>query len=93
MSTMSWYCDYITSVKGVQGGERILKGTRTPVRSVAVLYHFTYNGDLAKVQAALPHLSTDQIRAALAYYADHKAEIDADLRRHEEALETLQLGP
>ena len=55
MSTMSWYCDYITSVKGVQGGERILKGTRTPVRSVAVLYHFTYNGDLAKVQAALPH--------------------------------------
>ena len=87
---MASYNEYITRVKGVQGGEPILKGTRTPVRSVAVLYHFTYLGDLAKVQAALPHLEPDQIEAALAYYEDHQEEIHADLRRHEKALEALQ---
>ena len=38
------------------------------------------------VQVAAPHLTPYQIKAALGYYEDHQEEIDADLRRHEEAL-------
>lgn len=80
------YRDFITTVPGVQGGEPILRGTRTPVRSVAILYYETYPGDLSEVQRALPHLETIQIEAALAYYANHRSEIDASIREHEQAL-------
>ena len=68
------YLTYITRVEGVQGGEPVLQGARTPVSSIAVLYHLTYPGDLRAVQAALPHLTTDQIHAALLYYKNHKQE-------------------
>lgn len=38
------------------------------------------------LSAGLPHLSPAQIHSALAYYWDHKGELDADIaRRHAEA--------
>lgn len=37
-----------------------------------------------------PHLSLAQIYSALAYYWDHRSEIDADLQRREALAETLR---
>lgn len=36
-----------------------------------------------------PHLSLGQIHSALAYYWDHRAEVDADLARREELIERI----
>jgi uncharacterized protein (DUF433 family) len=83
----AWYQPYIEKVAGVQGGAPVLKGTRTPVRSVVVLCLHTYPNDVDEVRRALPHLSPTQIEAALAYYQDHASEIDADIERHRKALE------
>jgi hypothetical protein len=37
-----------------------------------------------------PHLTMSQIHSALAYYWDHKKEIDADMERREQYAERLQ---
>jgi uncharacterized protein (DUF433 family) len=70
----------------IQGGAPVVRGTRTPVRSIATLFFKTYPNDLAAVLAALPHLTVEQIQIAIQYYEAHRADIDADLERHREAL-------
>ena len=83
---------YIARIADVQGGEPVLCGTRTPVRTVAVLYHCAYAHDLDEVQRALPHLTAAQIHAALAFYAQHRDEIDRHIERHEHALRGAMLA-
>lgn len=85
---MAWYEDLVTHTPGVQGGAPVLKGTRTPVGSV-ISYLRTYDWDRQEVRAALPHLTAQQIEAAIAYYEHHQAEADADLQRHIDARERL----
>ena len=83
---MAWYDRYIEKVAGVQGGEPVVAGTRTPVRTIAELYNRVYPNDLGEVHRALSHLDPEQIEAALAYYRDHRAEIDAHTERHRAAM-------
>jgi uncharacterized protein (DUF433 family) len=68
------------------GGDPILAGTRTAVHDV-VSYSHLYGGDLARVHETLPHLSLDQIHAALAWYSEHQQEIDNILTRRREDYE------
>jgi uncharacterized protein (DUF433 family) len=68
---------YIESVSGVQGGRPIIKGTRTPVRSI-VVYH-RMGSTPEEIQIKLPHLNLAQIYDALSYYYDYKDEIDQDI--------------
>ena len=84
-----WYDEYIERTEGIQGGEPVLWGTRTPVRTVAILFHVTYPGDINEVREALPHLTPVQIDAALAYYDDHRTEIDGYIAEHERVLNEL----
>jgi len=37
-----------------------------------------------------PHLSLAQVHSALAYYWDHREEVDADLKRRQELVERIQ---
>jgi uncharacterized protein (DUF433 family) len=87
-----WYKPYIARTPGVQGGAPVLKGTRTPVRSVVSLFFRTSPDNLSEVQVALPHLSRTQIEAALAFYRAHQAEVDADLERQQRALAAFIAG-
>ena len=82
----------ITRDQDIQGGEPIVAGTRTPVRTVAVLFHITYPNDRARVLQALPHLSAAQIDAALRYYNEHRDEIDALIASQDLALQELALS-
>jgi uncharacterized protein (DUF433 family) len=68
------------------GGDPILAGTRTAVH-VVVSYTHLYGGNLSQVHETLPHLSLDQIHAALAWYDEHQQEIDAILKRRREDYE------
>jgi len=73
---------YVTEVEGVAGGKPVIKGTRTPVRSL-VAYHQMGNTP-EEIQAKLPYLSLAQIHDALSFYYDHQSEIDADIEANKE---------
>jgi uncharacterized protein (DUF433 family) len=68
----------------------VISGTRTPVRTIVQMFTTAYAGNLFEIARALPHLTDEQINAALDYYRDHSAEIDAHIERHAEALKKLQ---
>jgi uncharacterized protein (DUF433 family) len=46
-----------------------------------------------QVAEALPHLSLEQIRGALDYYAAHPARVDEDITRNARTLAELQGRP
>ncbi|MBI4653569.1 MAG: DUF433 domain-containing protein [Nitrospirae bacterium] len=68
---------YIETVQGVQGGRPVIKGTRTPVKSIAI-YH-KMGATPEEIQIKLPHLNLSQIYDALSYYYDCRDEIDHDI--------------
>ncbi len=82
----AWYDRYITMESGVQGGAPIIRGTRTPVRSVVELLRI-HDNNIGEVRRALSYLDPVEIDAAVAYYNDNPTLVDADIRRHQKALE------
>lgn len=87
-----WFDTYITKITGIQGGQPVIVGTRTPVQTVAVLFHITYPGDRDEVARALEHLHPEQIDAALAYYDHHRDEIDAYISENRNAFDALHIA-
>jgi prevent-host-death family protein len=64
----------IERVPGVQGGRPVVRGTRIPVQGV-VLY-MEVGLSVEGILEAYPTLTAAQVHAALAYYYDHRDEID-----------------
>lgn len=66
---------YITSVPGVCGGQAIVEGTRIGVHDVRGLLQ---SGETVEsvVANCLPTLTRAQVYECLAYYEDHRGEID-----------------
>jgi len=80
---------YIVQDPGICGGKPRIKGTRIKVQHVAVEYE--YMGWMPdKICDAHPHLTLAQVHAALAYYYDHKPQIDADMRADEDFISQLR---
>ncbi|HZO33336.1 MAG TPA: DUF433 domain-containing protein [Chloroflexota bacterium] len=67
----------------IVGGSPTIRGTRVPVRAVACLWRATGDRDL--ILRNYPRLSAEDVAAALAYYAEHRSEIDAELLAEEQA--------
>jgi len=87
---------HIESVPGKCGGKPCVAGTRIRVWDVYV--HHELQGESAdEVIAAFPSLTLANVHAALAYYFDHKAEIDAEMKEADEYVEAMKkitgLGP
>lgn len=57
-----------------------IAGTKVKVIEV-VLDHIAYGFSPAEIHLQHPHLSLAQIHAALSYYYDHQADLDAEIRR------------
>ena len=93
VTAQPWYLADIDHGPGVQGDEAVVRGTRTPVRSVVSLYADVLDHDLRRVRQELPHLSERAIRAALAYYEAHRDEVDAIRRTHDDAYAALAAVP
>jgi uncharacterized protein (DUF433 family) len=55
-----------------------------------VLDHLAYGWSPEELHFQHPHLSLGQIHSALAYYWDHKAELDEDVERRLEIVDQLQ---
>lgn len=71
---------YITTNRRIAGGSPIIKGTRITVRTVAGYYQMGMSVD--EILSTLQHLTPAQVHSALAYYFDHQAEIDREIREH-----------
>jgi uncharacterized protein (DUF433 family) len=55
-----------------------------------VLDHLAYGWNAETIQENHPHLSLAQVYAALAWYYDHQAEMDAEVARQEERVSALR---
>ena len=73
----------------VRDGVASILGTGIKVRGI-IISHLNYGWDGQELQANLPHLTLGQVYAALSYYYDHKAEMDADLDEGERIAEALR---
>ena len=85
---------HIEKVPGKCGGRPCIAGTRIRVWDVYVL-HELQGKSADEVVASYPELSLAEVYAALAYYFDHKEEIDAEMKAGDEYVEALRqsLGP
>jgi uncharacterized protein (DUF433 family) len=79
----------ITHIRRDERGVTWIADTNTKVKEV-VLDQITYGWDAAQIHRQHPHLSLAHIHSALAYYYDHKAEIDAQIKRELEEYERLR---
>jgi uncharacterized protein (DUF433 family) len=70
-------------------GKPRIAGTRIKVEQV-VIWHEQMGMSPAEIVSRWPHLSLADVSAALAYYHDHRAEIDADLAEGERLFEELK---
>lgn len=80
---------HIEKSPGKLGGKPCLRGTRIRVWDVYVL-HEQQGRTADEVVAAYPELSLSQVHAALSYYFEHKAEIDAEMKAGDEFIEQLR---
>lgn len=67
----------------------IIAGTAMKVIEL-VLDHLAYGWSPAELHFQHPYLSMGQIHSALAYYWDHKAELDHDIERRLQSIEQIQ---
>ena len=83
MEQLSTSYRYIVRTPDVHGGNARVEGTRIGVHDVAA-YHLLGN-DIEMIRNAFPDLTRAQIYECLAYYEDHRVEI--------ERLALLQITP
>ena len=76
---------YITRSPEVYGGQPVIAGTRTLVKSIVGYYKMGLS--VEEILEGLPHLSPAQVFAALSYYHDHQAETEHDIE--DSLVETL----
>ena len=71
---------YITGRPGVRGGHAIIEGTRVGVHDVISLLQ---NGETVDsvVTRCFPNVTRAQVYECLAYYEDHRGEIDVLVAR------------
>ena len=84
--------EYIEITPGVCGGKPRIAGHRIKVQHVAV-WHERLGKTAQQIVAEYPTLTLAEVHAALAYYYDHREQIDADIRAGEEFAEQLQPAP
>ena len=65
---------YIVKTPGVRSGHPIVEGTRIGVHDVVAMT--STGATVDEVVASFPRLSRAQVYECLAYYEDHRSEID-----------------
>lgn len=70
---------HIVKVHGVANGEPIILNTRIMVRTI--VEHYQLGSSIEEILWDFPQLSSAQIHDALAYYHDHKQDMDTLLNQ------------
>jgi uncharacterized protein (DUF433 family) len=81
--------EHITKTSGVCGGKACIAGHRIRVMDIVVWHEFRgYSAD--EIVAMFPGVTLADVHAALAYYFDNRAEIEAEFRSEEALVEQLK---
>src|SRR5438045_9502837 len=72
-------------------GRAWISGTTCKVREI-VVKKLAHDWEADDIRRELPQLSLAQIHAALAYYYDHQAELDAEIARELTEVEAMALA-
>ena len=72
-----------------ESGIARLVGRQTKVTEI-VMDKLAWDWTPEQIQAQHPHLSLAEIHAALTYYYDHREEIDEQIRRYHEEVESIR---
>jgi uncharacterized protein (DUF433 family) len=83
--------EHIEITAGVCGGKPRIKGHRIKVQHI-VVWHERQGLSPDEIVSQHSGLTLADVHAALAYYWDHRAQIDADIREGEEFAEKLRNG-
>jgi uncharacterized protein (DUF433 family) len=70
--------EHIAVIRGLCGGKPHVAGHRIKVQQIA-LWHERMGMSPEEIGAAHPGLTLSDVHAALAYYYDHREQIDADI--------------
>lgn len=81
----------IVSTPGTCGGKPRIDGTRVRVQDV-MIWHERSGLSADEIVRDYPYLNIAQVYAALSYYYDHQAEIDAHLKDEERVVQELMRG-
>lgn len=81
----------IVRTAGVFGGKPHIAGHRIKVEDVAI-WHERMGMSPDEIVSAYPSITLSDVYSALAYYHDHRAEIDADIREAAEFADQLRAG-
>lgn len=71
---------YISKDEKILSAEPIIKGTRTPVRSIVENWRMGISPE--EIPEHLPHLTLAQVFDALSYYSDHQEEINSYIEQN-----------
>ena len=77
-----------THIRLDENGVAWIDNTRVKVIEIAI-DKLAYQSTPEQMQEQYPHLSLAQIHAALAYYYDHKTEMDAEIERRKQEADEL----
>ena len=80
---------HIETEAGKCGGKPVIAGTRIRVWDVYV-HHERLGKSPDEIVRAYPHITLADVHAALAYYWDHKDQIDQQMRDADEFVAQLQ---
>ena len=80
---------HITKTPGVCGGRACIAGHRIRVTDV-VAAHELRRMSAEEIVAELPGINLKDVEAALAYYRDHRQEIEDEFRQDEQWAQWLQ---
>lgn len=84
--------EHIEKTPGTCGGRARIAGHRIRVMDV-VIHHDQGGKSAAEIAAMFPGITVADVYAALAYYHDHPAEIEADFEIHRRAAEYGKTQP
>lgn len=84
---------HIVATPGIVGGEPRISGTRIRVRDVVAARDLQAATPEEIATTYYPHLSLAQVYAALAYYEDHRSEIDALKEAETRFIESMRRSP
>ncbi|MGH7130228.1 MAG: DUF433 domain-containing protein [Planctomycetaceae bacterium] len=81
--------EHISKTPGVCGGKACIAGTRIRVQDVYV-WHELQGQSADEIVSRFPQLSRADVHAALAYYWDHREEIEQEMKAAEELVASLK---
>ena len=83
--------DRIVATPGVRGGKPRIAGHRITVSDIAI-WHERMAMSPDEIVSEYPTITLSDVHAALAYYFDHRDEVDREIREGQEFAEKLRAG-